>query len=147
MKPHPPSPNRFRSDFQASRWLGVKIRPNGFEVEGELHDRLQGRIVRTARIRKLFEDGTLSCRSSDGIRSDDGILCESCGHPDCRPLLRVHLEVAAQILLLDLPHSSARNLIRLADELDCSDKGLATVEVTATVVDRGYWGEVRFTRT
>ena len=59
----------------------------------------------------------------------------------------MHLEVAAQILLLDLPHSSARNLIRLADELDCSDKGLATVEVIATVEDRGYWGEVRFTRT
>ena len=147
MKPHPPSPIRFRGDFQASRWLGVKVRPNGFDVEGELHDRLRGRIVRTTRIRKLFEDGTLSCRSPDGIHSDAGIPCEACGHPDCRPLLRVHLEVAAQILLLDLPHSSARNLIRLADEQERSEKGLATIEVTATVVNRGYWGEVRFTRT
>jgi hypothetical protein len=73
------------------------------------------------------------------------VLCESCAHSACRPSLRVQLEHGALIYILDLPHSSARNLIRVADELASENCPLATTVLRAEVVDRGYWGEVRFT--
>lgn len=96
------------------------------------------------RVRKLFEDGVLACRSSDGIHSDQGVSCEICAHPACRALLRVQIENASLIYVLDLPHSSAGNLIRAADELAGRNVPLATATLVLEVVNRGYWGEVRF---
>jgi hypothetical protein len=138
------TPGSFRGRFQASRWIGVRIRPGGFEVEGELQDELRGRVVKTAAMRKRFEDGVLACRSPNGEKSEDGVLCAQCLHPDCRPLLRVQLLGSGDTYVLDLPHSSARNLILLEDELARGGRELLTTDLALTVEDRGYWGEVRF---
>lgn len=138
------TPRSFRGRFQASRWIGVRIRPGGFEVEGELQDELRGRIVKTAEVRKRFEEGVLACRSADGVTSEDGVLCAQCLHPDCRPLLRIQLLGPGDTYVLDLPHSSARNLILMEDELARAGRELLTTDLVLTVQDRGYWGEVRF---
>ncbi len=137
-------PGSFRSRFQASRWIGVRVRPGGFEIDGEALEELRGRIVKTAAVRKRFEDGVLACRSPNGEKSEDGVLCAECLHPECRPLLRVQLTGPDDIHVLDLPHSSARNLIALEDELARTDRELVTTDLALTVQDRGYWGEVRF---
>ena len=139
------SPRHFRRDFRTSRWIGVRVRPRGFEVDDEILDRLRGRVRSCTRIRKLFEDGGLSCSSTDGVRSDGGLLCETCDRRTaCRPLLRVQLADSQQVYMLDLPYSSARNLIRLDDELAQTHKPLTDTDVVAEVVDRGHWGEVVF---
>lgn len=137
------TPRSFRGRFQASRWIGVRIRPGGFEVEGELQGELRGRIAKTVEVRKRFEEGVLACRSADGEKSEDGVLCKECLHPDCRPLLRVQLVGSGDTYVLDLPHSSARNLILLEDELARTGRELLTTDLVLTVRDRGYWGEVR----
>jgi hypothetical protein len=144
VSPKDPSPRRFRDDFRQSRWIGVRVRPTGFMIDDDLHLELRGRVISTVRIRKLFEDGVLSCHSPDGERSHQGTLCETCAHPACRALLRVQIENGNLIYILDLPHSSAGNLIRLADDLAERKVPLATATVIASVVDRGHWGEVRF---
>lgn len=138
------SARRFRGDFYESRWVGVRVRRNGFEIQDELHEQIQGRLRSTSRIRKLFEDGMLACRSDDGKRSTEGRLCADCNHPQCRPQLRVQIEHENQVLILDLPHSSARNLIRLEDDLVREGKSLTGIRLRLHVVDQGYWGEVRF---
>lgn len=140
------SPRRFRDDFQGARWVGVRIRPGGFEIDGDVRAGLRGRVTSCTRARKLFEDGALPLIAGgrEGIQSDEGVLCEACAHPRCRPLLRVHFADGGQVYLLDLPHSSARNLIRVEDELARPERSLAATEVVAEVVDRGHWGEVTF---
>jgi hypothetical protein len=138
------SARRFRGDFYESRWVGVRVRRDGFEIDDEIHEQLKGSLRATTRIRKLFEDGMLACRSDDGKRSTEEKLCADCNHPQCRPQLRVQLEQGNQVLILDLPHSSARNLIRLEDELERKGKSLAGFQLVLRVVDQGYWGEVRF---
>lgn len=141
---HRRTPRSFRGRFQAARWIGVRIRPGGFEVEGELHGELRGRVVKTSQIRKRFEEGVLACRSSDGLESEEGVPCQECLHPDCRPLLRVQVQGSDDIWILDLPHSSARNLICLEDQMTREGRELITTDLILTVKDRGYWGEVRF---
>ena len=138
------TPGTFRGRFQSSRWIGVRTRPGGFEINGELQDELRGRIAKTVSVRKRFEDGVLACRSPNGERSEDGVLCAECLHPDCRPILRIQLRGPGDTWVLDLPHSSARNLINLEDELSRTDHELVTTDLTLTVEDRGHWGEVRF---
>jgi len=134
----------FRWDFQENRWLGVRIQPGGFEIEDALHPDIVGRVRSCTRIRKLFEEGLLACHSNDGIRSDKGVECETCKHTMCRPLLRIQIQADAQIYLIDLPYTSARNLIRLEDELQKRGQLLAGTDIRAEVVNRGYWGEVVF---
>ncbi len=138
------SARRFRGDFYESRWIGVRVRRHGFEIDGEVHEHIEGCLRSTRRIRKLFEEGILACRSDDGQRSTEGTLCADCGHPQCRPQLRVQIEHGNQVMILDLPYSSARNLIQLEDELARKDRSLTGLQLRLHVVDQGYWGEVRF---
>ena len=96
-----PTPRSYRSGFPTSRWIGVRVRARGFEVDDDILEELRGRIAKT-------------------------------------------LQGLDEIYVLDLPHSSARNLICLEDELARSRRELVSTELVLTVEDRGYWGEVHF---
>jgi hypothetical protein len=134
----------FRHDFPRRIWVPVWVRPQGFEIADDIHDQLSGRIVKTTLIRKRFEDNFLACRSTDGVRSTDGTLCDDCQHPDCHPQLRIHLAQGSTTLVIDLAPSSARNLMALEEQLQSNDGDLATTELELTVHNHGWWGEVRF---
>jgi hypothetical protein len=135
---------RLRAAFRRPTYLIVKITPRGFEVEDALFDELAGRVTKLTLIRKLFEQGAPVCSSPDGIRANDGTLCDECRHPSCQPRLRVHLASDAAVFLLDLPATSAHNLLELEDQVVARGERLLDWIVKLTVAERGHWGEVVF---
>ena len=132
-----------RLAFQDPIYVFVKVSPSGFLINDEPVQFLPGRIVKTYLVRKRFEDGKLVC-SSNHISSPDSLSCSDCGHPHCRPHLRLCLRDSDTIYVLDLNSSSAKNLLYLEDALEAEGKSLEGLLLRLTVINRGYWGEVSF---
>lgn len=134
----------FRRSFRKNLWVPIRVRPGGFEIEDVLYEELTGRVIKVRLLRKRFEEGTLECYSADGVRSREGVLCDECRHPECRPQLRVHLESGSTIFVFDLAHTAAMNLLTLEEDLRTKSRDLATTDLVLTVINRQWWGEVSF---
>lgn len=135
-----------RLAFQKPLYLMTKVTPKGFEIDDDDYDVLTGRVLKATLVRKLFEEGFLSCSSSDGIHSADGVACEQCQHPKCQPRLRLQLVSRNLIYVIDLSHSSARNLFAIEDQAESENKTLPDCLLKLSVVNHGFWGEVKFER-
>lgn len=135
-----------RRAFLLPTQLLVRVNTQGFVVADEMVTEISGRLHQVRLIRKLFENATLVCDSSDGIEARNGTLCDECRHPRCRPQLRVVLDRGPVHYLLDVNATSARNLIALEDALTAEGVRIEDCPVKLTVVPRGHWPEVRFGR-
>jgi hypothetical protein len=140
------SKEQLRGAFARAALFLVKLLPEGFEIDGQSYDELGGRVVKTGLLRKLFEDGALSCQSKDGLTADNGSACEQCRQPRCRPILRVQLLEQQRRYLIDLNASSAQNLFAVEDQLQAAGQKLAETRLRLTVCNHGQWGEVKFER-
>jgi hypothetical protein len=138
------SNEQLRGAFAQPALFLVKLQSDGFEIEGQSYAELAGRVVKTSLLRKLFEDGALSCQSKDGVTADNRSTCDQCRHPRCRPILRIQLIDQQRRYLIDLNASSANNLFALEDRLHATDQALASTRLRLTVFSHGQWGEVRF---
>lgn len=142
-----PDRQRLRDAFHKPTYLPVRVTPRGFEVAEEHHyDELQGRIIKISLIRKLFDDGSLLCSSSDGVRAENGTLCQTCLHPSCQPKLRLHLALDKIVYVLELAATSAENLFALEDQAEAEGIRLIDCTVRLRAIDRRTWGEVTFER-
>jgi hypothetical protein len=133
-----------RNLFTRRPHLLVKLSPKGFRVFDDPEPELFGRVAKRQVIRKLFQDGELSCDSTDGIRARNGVLCDECRHPRCQPILRIQLAGDRAVYVIDLAPTSARNFFTLESRLVQQGKCIETTELKLTVTDRGHWGEVSF---
>jgi len=138
------SQQQLRGAFAQPALFLVKLQPDGFEIDGQSYQELAGRIIKTRLLRKLFEDGSLSCQSKDGVTADNGIACDQCRHPRCRPILRIQLLEQQRRYLIDLNASSAHNLFALEDRLHVAGQPLADTRLRLTVFNHGQWAEVQF---
>jgi hypothetical protein len=136
----------WRRAFQPATYFPTKVTPDGFVVDDERVPTLTGRVRKTHLVRKRFEDGVLACDSRDGVTARNGTQCEACLHPRCQPSLRLHLQNASAVYVIDLAVTAAQNFLRLEDVLEADGKTLDDTPLTLSVINRGYWGEVRFTR-
>ena len=136
-------PEDVRREFGRECYSYVKVTPRGFKVDvnNDLVEGFRGRVDRATVIRKLFEDGVLTCDSKDGVRGRDEIICAQCRHARCRPMMRIHFLCAGIHLVIDLAPTSAQNLVALEQR---GDVDLETAELNIAVLDRGHWGEVTF---
>ncbi len=137
---------RIRQAFRGPLHVPAKITPNGFEVEGHLFPELLGRVGRLSLARKLFEEGILTCLSSDGEHGTGGRACSLCCHPDCQPRLRLQLVSGHLVHLLELPASSAKNFFAVEDAAARAGARLWDWVLRLTIESHGHWGEVRFER-
>ena len=129
----------------------ITVRANGFMAGDEHFPILSFRLTRESRARKLWigegSQRRLECFSSNGSASRYGKSCGSCGESErCKIKLRLHFMLGNANCCLELPGSSMENFIRLRDEIQASGENIRNVPILASVVDRGYWGEVVFTR-
>jgi len=124
----------------------VRVRPQGFEVDGETLRELAGRVHKTQLARKLFEQGKLVCDSNDGEFARNGRRCRDCELKDstCRPFLRLYLETGEGTALIDLNKPSAERLFEIEDAVRDAKLDLHKIDLRLTVTDHGRWGEVRF---
>ena len=139
-----PATAHLRHVFSERTYLLVKVKPDGFEVEGKTYDELRGRLIDIALVRKRFEEGALACSSSDGIRSPEGKLCDACDHPKCQPRLKIQLARGHVVYVLELATSSARNFFSLEEETEAQGGNILDWILRLTVKSREYWGEVFF---
>ena len=128
----------------------LTVRPRGFELNpGErLRPVLEARILSFGSARTLYQDRKPHCRSLDGIRptAEDHRTCAECRlRTRCTPQVRLDLLADTQPFRLLLAHTSAKNFLLYEAELH--QRGVALYEVLhhITVINRGSWGELRFT--
>jgi hypothetical protein len=141
---NPENRQRLRRAFAQDTLFFVRLKTDGFEIDGQAYSELTGRILKTILIRKLFEDGAMVCQSKDGRTAENGTACEACKTPRCRPILRIQLAEQNLRYLVDLNASSAHNLFALEDRLLADGRSLADTHVKLTVRTHGHWGEVLF---
>lgn len=129
----------------------LTVRPRGFELQpgGRLRPIVEARILGYGGARTFYRDRKPICRSLDGVRpvtGDTDRLCLECeARARCTSQVRLDLIVERRPFRLLLAFSSARAF--LVYEADLRRRRIAVEDVVTTiaVVDRGSWGELRFT--
>jgi hypothetical protein len=103
-------------------------------------------LIRATPARTFYRDRRPVCRSLDAVRSLKGRACAGC--PDraaCTPQILVDIEVDGMPYRLLLAYTSARNFVLLVERLATAGRSLEKARLRITVLDRGHFGEVRFT--
>jgi len=129
------------------RYLSVK--PRGFllTTRGDPLPVIEARILSFGGARTLYKDRRPDCRSLDGVHSaiHTGRRCATCEQKnDCTPQVRIDLLADAQALRLLLAHTSARNFLAYEADLRVKRISLDQPLHRLEVVNRGTWGETRF---
>ena len=128
-----------------ARYLTVK--PEGVVVDDQPLDDVTARVLSFGAARTLYRGRRPACRSLDGKKAlEKETLCDRC--PDrkhCTPQVRVDLLLKDRPFRLLLSYSSARNFLLYASETRRTGIALEEVVTRIRVLDRGSWGELRFT--
>jgi len=140
-----------RKEFNQSLVCFIRITPSRFIISyrgvylpDDETEELYGEIIKAHLIRKRFEDNCPVCQSRDGITSLDGISCEGCDDPDCRPGLRLYLKSGNRRCIIDLNATSAQNLCAFNDQLEKEGKCLEGQAIRMRLKNHHYWAEVTF---
>lgn len=145
-----------RSDLQplreilhsaAKRYLTV--RPAGFELHpGQpLRPTVEARILSVGAARTLYHNRKPRCRSLDAVSpiADHTQTCATCRlRAQCTPQVRLDLFVDRTPLRLLLAHTSAKNFLLYQARLHQHSVQLEHVLHRIDVINRGSWGELRF---
>lgn len=129
----------------------LTVRPGGFELDAgdRLRPVIEARIVSFGGARTLYESGRPSCRSLDAVRSITHAdrCCADCRlRQRCTPQLRLDLVVDHRPFRLLLAHTSAKRFLFYEAQLRQRALVLEDLVHRIEVVNRGSWGELRFTR-
>jgi hypothetical protein len=141
-----------RAILQQARRRYLTVRPRGFELNpGErLRPVLEARILGFGSARTLYQNRAPLCRSLDAVRpitAKEHRSCAECAlRTRCTSQVRLDLLVDTQPFRLLLAHTSAKNF--LLYEAQLRERGIALYEGLhrIIVINRGSWGELRFTQ-
>jgi len=130
----------------------LTVRPHGFALHpaAPLRATLAVRILSFGAARTLYQHRKPLCRSLDAIEPiahQGRRRCADCAlRPRCTSQVRLDLLVDTQPFRLLLAHTSAKNF--LLYEAQLRERGIALYEGLhrMTVINRGSWGELRFSR-
>lgn len=129
----------------------VTVRPHGLILQDGAKSRVsvEARIVSFGSARTLYKERRPKCRSLDGVRSvtDTDRTCADCDRRyQCTPQVRLDLVIDVRPYRLLLAHTSARNFLTYDAQLKGRKVVLEDVAHRIEVVDRGTWGELRFSQ-
>ena len=130
----------------------LTVRPGGFEFhKGErLRPEVEARILGHGGARTLYQNRKPECRSLDGVRPVTGDTERSCADCDlrsgCTPQVRLDLFVERRAFRLLLAYSSARAFFLYEGKLHKRSVAVEDVVTKIVVVNRGSWGELRFSQ-
>jgi len=131
----------------AARYLAV--RPAGIEIAAghPLIAKLPVTILNHGAARTLYRERRPACRSLDGVRAVQNakLYCAACDDRDrCTPQVRLDLVFDNIPYRLLLAYTSAKNFLFYHTELVNNRRRLEDVITMIRVVNRGSWGELRF---
>jgi len=130
----------------------LTVRPGGFELQkGErLRPEVEARILSHGGARTLYQNRKPQCRSLDGVRPVTGDTHRSCAdcnlRSGCTPQLRLDIFIERRPFRLLLAYSSARAFFLYEGKLHKRSVAVADVVTKILVVNRGSWGELRFSQ-
>jgi radical SAM protein with 4Fe4S-binding SPASM domain len=89
------------------------------------------------------------CRSLNGIQSlQDNARCATCDHRRaCTPQIALELLYRTVPFRLMLAYTSAKNFLAFLRTLHAPNQRIEGASVEITILDRGKWGEARFSLT
>lgn len=127
----------------------VYVRPEGFILNGTFRKTINFIVKKEFQARKLWDTAgsspNLLCFSSDGRKSHTGKPCLSCPNiVGCQLKLRVLFSIDSLSCCLELPKTSYENYRNYTTALLIKGITVGHVTTLASVVDRGYWGEICF---
>jgi len=123
----------------------IRIVPEGFLIDSQVHEILEVVIRDESITRKLWHSQEVICRSDCGVRARNGKLCKTCKDLGrCTPQLVLWFEYEDQAMRLPLGYTSARNYLKYRKELEAQGVPVFTAVSRLSVVRRGHWGEVVF---
>ena len=126
------------------------MKPRGLELQrGErLRPAVEARILGHGGARTLYQDRKPKCRSLDGVRPLTAEVAESCSdcasRSNCTPQVRIEMIIERRPFRLLLAYSSARAFLLYEAELRQRRVAIEDVVTKIAVVNRGSWGELRF---
>ena len=141
-----------RAFLQQARRRYLTVRPHGFALhpDAPLRPTLEVRILSFGSARTLYQDRKPLCRSLDGIAPSapqGQRRCADCAlRPRCTTQVRLDLLVDTQPFRLLLAHTSAKNFLLYETQLRERGVELCDGLHRMTVINRGSWGELRFTQ-
>lgn len=130
----------------------LTVRPNGFILQEGATPRAQvdARILGHGGARTFYRNRKPECRSLDGIRpvtGDTKRTCADCNLKSrCTPQVRIDLFIDQVPFRLLLAYSSARAFFRYEAHLHGHSLAIEDVMTSIQVVNRGHWGELRFSK-
>jgi len=126
----------------------LTVTPEGFKLIGRAKPvpQIDARIVSFGGARTLYKNRRPDCRSLDGVQSiTHPRRCGECElRSQCTAQVRLDALVDGRPYRLLLAHTSARNFLVYETRLRQKGHDYAQVLHRITVVDRGSWGELRF---
>ena len=128
----------------------LTVRPRGFELQpgDRIRPLVEARILGYGGARTFYRDRKPQCRSLDGVRPVTGDTDRSCADCEararCTPQVRLDLIVERRPFRLLLAYSSAHAFLVYEAELRQRRYAIEDVVTKITVVNRGSWGELRF---
>ncbi len=146
-----------RSDLQPLREIlqgalrrYLSVRPRGFELHAgdRLRPVIHARIIGYGSARTLYQQREAHCHSLDGLSplSAPHRHCAECQRrARCTPQVRLDLFVDARPFRVLLAHTSAKNFLLYDAQLRQRSIALEQVLHRIAVLNRGAWGELRFT--
>jgi hypothetical protein len=141
-----------RAILQQARRRYLTVRPHGFELNpGErLRPVLEVRILSFGSARTLYQNRKPLCRSLDAVRPTTAKEHRSCAEcalrTRCTSQVRLDLLAETQPYRLLLAYTSAKNFLLYETQLRASGLALYDGLHRMTVIHRGSWGELRFSR-
>jgi hypothetical protein len=141
-----------RAILQQAQCRYLSVRPHGFELNPaeRLRPALEARILSFGSARTLYQNRAPLCRSLDAVRpitAKEHRTCAECALRNrCTSQVRLDLLVDIQPFRLLLAYTSAKNFLLYETQL--RERGIALYEGLhhMTVINRGSWGELRFTQ-
>jgi hypothetical protein len=151
-----------REELEARSRDLSRIQPNGLLIGDFTYPEIRGVIMSWAMLRKFFRNRRPVCWSDDGETGLGAKQCADCrDRSQCGVRVRVHLERCEPVtgapgdrsrlalpscVDLELNFTSCVNFHRYAELLALDQVELSDFPTRLTVVSRGDWGEVRFTK-
>jgi len=129
----------------------ISVRPQGFWLSNGVYHSMRFCVLREGYARKHWKivNGRreLACFSSNGAKSQTGTLCRTCSDiKHCQLKLRLYFKHDDLDSCLELPLTSFQNYRLYKKSLSIVGKDVKKITTRAFVKNRGYWGEVNFSR-
>lgn len=139
-------PDDIEAVYQRSLPDFIRVLPEGFLVAGQLASTVEVSIQDEQVVRKLWNNGTLACQSTDGYSSlTTGKPCRVCrDQTRCKPQIVLYVLLAETPYRIPLNHTSGKNYLTYRRHLRDTDQDLRGVITALSVISHANWGEIQF---